>query len=36
VDSRLRRCRVVAEVAEARRSGNYIVNAELGTKASQL
>ena len=30
------RAEVVAEVAEARRSGDYIVNAELGTKASQL
>ena len=30
------RAEVVAEVAQARRSGDYIVNAELGTKASQL
>jgi len=30
------RAEVVAEVAQARRSGNYILNAELGTKASQL
>jgi hypothetical protein len=27
---------VRAEVAQARRSGDYIANAELGTKASQL
>jgi hypothetical protein len=30
------RAEVLAEVAQARRSGEYIVNAELGTKASQL
>jgi len=30
------RAEVIAEVAQARRSGNYVVNAELGTKASQL
>jgi hypothetical protein len=30
------RAEVVAEVAQARRSGDYIANAELGTKASQL
>lgn len=30
------RAEVLAEVAQARRSGDYIVNAELGTKASQL
>jgi len=30
------RTEVVAEVAQARRSGDYIVNAELGTKARQL
>jgi hypothetical protein len=27
---------VIAEVGQARRSGNYVVNAELGTKANQL
>ncbi len=30
------RADVRAEVAQARRSGNYVVNAELGTKANQL
>jgi len=30
------RAEVIAEVGQARRSGNYIVNAELGTTASQL
>jgi hypothetical protein len=30
------RAEVVAEVVQARRSGDYIANAELGTKASQL
>jgi len=30
------RAEVVSEVAQARRSGNFILNAELGTKASQL
>jgi hypothetical protein len=30
------RAEVVAEVAKARRSGDYVANAELGTKASQL
>ena len=30
------RLEVLAEVAQARRAGDYIVNAELGTKASQL
>lgn len=30
------RAEVVSEVREARRSGDYIVNAELGTKANQL
>lgn len=30
------RADVRAEVEQARRSGNYIVNAELGTKANQL
>jgi hypothetical protein len=30
------RAEVTAEVANARRSGDYIANAELGTKASQL
>jgi hypothetical protein len=30
------RAEVLAEVANARRSGDYIANAELGTKASQL
>lgn len=30
------RAEVVAEVVQARRSGNYIVNAELGTTASSL
>ena len=30
------RAEVAAEVAQARRSGDYIANAELGTKASQL
>jgi hypothetical protein len=30
------RADVLAEVTKARRSGDYIVNAELGTKASQL
>lgn len=30
------RAQVVAEVEQARRSGNYIVNAELGTTASSL
>ena len=30
------RAEVVAEVAQSRRTGDYIVNAELGTKASQL
>jgi len=30
------RAEVVAEVAQARRSGDYIANAELGTKAGQL
>jgi hypothetical protein len=27
---------VSADVVQARRSGDYVVNAELGTKASQL
>ena len=30
------RAEVVAEVTKARSTGDYIVNAELGTKASQL
>jgi hypothetical protein len=30
------RAEVISEVTQARRSGNYIVNAELGTKANQL
>jgi hypothetical protein len=30
------RAEVVAEVAQARRSGDFIVNAELDTKANQL
>jgi hypothetical protein len=30
------RAEVVSEVTQARRSGNYIVNAELGTRANQL
>ena len=30
------RADVIAEVGQARRSGNYVVNAELGTKANQL
>ncbi|MDH4173302.1 MAG: DUF4148 domain-containing protein [Betaproteobacteria bacterium] len=30
------RAEVVAEVAQARRSGDFILNAELGTKARQL
>jgi len=30
------RAEVVAEVAQARRSGDYVANAELGTKASRL
>jgi len=30
------RADVLAEVTQARRSGNYVVNAELGTKANQL
>jgi hypothetical protein len=30
------RAEVVTEVTQARRSGNYVVNAELGTKANQL
>jgi len=30
------RADVTSEVVQARRSGDYIVNAELGTKASQL
>lgn len=30
------RADVVAEVVQARRSGDFILNAELGTKASQL
>lgn len=30
------RAEVTAEVEQARRSGNYVINAELGTKASQL
>jgi hypothetical protein len=30
------RAEVLAEVANARRSGDYIINAELGTKARQL
>jgi hypothetical protein len=30
------RAEVVSEVTQARRSGDYIVNAELGIKASQL
>jgi len=30
------RAEVVTEVAQARSSGDYVVNAELGTKASQL
>ncbi|MDH5578677.1 MAG: hypothetical protein OEZ09_09485 [Betaproteobacteria bacterium] len=30
------RAEVLAEVVQARRSGNFILNAELGTKASQL
>jgi hypothetical protein len=30
------RADVVAEVTRARSSGNYVINAELGTKANQL
>jgi len=30
------RAEVLAEVVQARRAGDYIINAELGTKASQL
>ncbi len=30
------RAEVLSEVRQARRSGDYIVNAELGTKANQL
>jgi hypothetical protein len=30
------RAEVLAEVEQAYRSGDYIINAELGTKASQL
>ena len=30
------RADVIAEVGQALRSGNYVVNAELGTKANQL
>ncbi len=30
------RAEVVSEVTQARHSGNYIINAELGTKANQL
>jgi hypothetical protein len=30
------RAEVVSEVTQARRSGDYIANAELGTKANQL